>query len=146
MLTSQEDQHDRRETLRNDLKVREQAATFFDFAQSAATDIGGRYATETKQTVVGTTPFPYPPLPPSSPWAGPDLVGQEPPTGYRIDDLEHPTVLPLAVGAGPTSADAPAPSVERDDVGSLLAGDLAKPTLPLTSAGSPPYRSYRRIR
>jgi hypothetical protein len=132
------DQEEKRRVLENDRK-----ATFFQFAQSAATEIGGRFATQAKQTVVGTTPSPYPQLPSSSPWAGPDPVPDEPPTGYRVDDLEHPTSILSLVGAGPTS-DAPAPSVERD-VGSISTGDLAKPTFPLTSAAGSPV-PYRRLR
>jgi hypothetical protein len=80
---------EREDILRNDQKVR-QGATFHDFAQAAATDVGGRFANaQGKELVVGSTPGPiYPKLPASSPWAGVDPVGQEPFLGSDINSVE----------------------------------------------------------
>jgi hypothetical protein len=91
------------------LREKERASTMFDHARAAADDeLGGRFARHQPQIVVGSSPVIYPKLPASSPWSGPDLVGDEPPLGYSIDDLEHPGLpLPVEAQAGPTPADAP---------------------------------------
>jgi hypothetical protein len=88
MLSSQQEEQDRRETLLNDQKVR-LGGTFLDFAQAAASDIGGRFAAHSKELVVGSTPGPiYPALPASSPWSGADPVGLEPPLGQDLNIVE----------------------------------------------------------
>jgi hypothetical protein len=94
--------------------------TFHQFAQSAANEIGGRFAAENKQHVVGSTPIPdYPQLPASSPWSR-DFVPDEMPLGYRIDDGPDRSLEPtVAQGTG-------------------------DPAAPLV--GSPLSRGFRRVR
>jgi hypothetical protein len=92
MLSSQKDQHDRIETLRNDQKVRQQTgdqrvgATFLDFAQSAINDeAGGRFARIQPQVIVGADPIPnYPAAAPHQA----DVVGQEPALGYSVEETD----------------------------------------------------------
>ena len=82
MLSSQEEQIERARTLENDRKVREQGSTFLSHTHS---DLGGRYALVSPQTVVGADPIPnYPPAAAHQQ----DPCGQEPPLGYAIDELE----------------------------------------------------------
>jgi hypothetical protein len=97
---------ERRETLENDRKVREEASTMFDHARSSADDDrGGRFAGVNPTMVVGSTPGPiYPRLPSSSPWHGPDPVPIEPSLGYSVDALEPAmgsSFSPVAAQAGP---------------------------------------------
>jgi hypothetical protein len=96
------DQAERRRVLR------EQAATYHQFAQNELSQPRGRFTeAEGKQHVVGSTPGSGYPAPPSGPWSGTQPEpGPEPPTGYRIDALEPSAPAP-AEGPGPTSADAP---------------------------------------
>jgi hypothetical protein len=102
---AEEEQAERRRVLRNDQRVREQGSTYRDHTH--IDDAGGRFAAVNAAEIVGGTPTPiYPALPASSPWAGPDLVGREPPLGFEIDALE-PSSFP-AQATGPTSeADSP---------------------------------------
>jgi hypothetical protein len=128
MLSKQEEQAKREAVLRNDQSVREKQApetgTYFSHTH---TEAGGRFEGVAAATVVGSTPAPsYPALPSSSPWAGQDPVGQEPPLGFAIDEmpLDAPTVAvsPSDALASPV----PAPSSPLpDDVertGTPLAG------------------------
>jgi hypothetical protein len=81
MLSSQQDQHDRKEVLENDRRVREQGSTYLAHTHD---DEGGRWAKPSM--VVGTTPTPqYPGAAPA--WAH-DPSGVEPPLNYQIDALE----------------------------------------------------------
>ena len=79
-------QEERRETLANDRRVREQA-TFKDFADSGVGNEGrgGRFAKSDVRPTVK-------PLPPNSPWSpsqpGP---GVEPPLGFSVNDLGFPS-------------------------------------------------------
>jgi hypothetical protein len=117
-MTSHDDERKlREETAENDRRVREQGSTFLDHARSSADDeAGGRFAKANATTVVGSMPLPQYPRA-STPFQS-DPVGLEPPTGYRIDDLEHATMgssfSPIAAQAGPTSA-APSHSVASDE-------------------------------
>jgi len=107
MLSSQEEQIERARTLENDRKVREQGSTFLSHTHS---DLGGRYALVSPQTVVGADPIPnYPPAAAHQH----DPCGQEPPLGYAIDELEPASP---AQATGPTSDD---PSPLGRDVGPL---------------------------
>jgi hypothetical protein len=123
MLSSQEDQHERREVQHNDQLVRQQqqeqtGSTFHQHAQASANDLaGGRWSGQGAAFVVGSTPQV------NYPAAGPhqsDPVGQEPALGYRINDLEP---APAVQATDPTSDDAPPASplsgAQRADVGSL---------------------------
>jgi hypothetical protein len=127
MLSNQEDQAERRRVLANDARVREQdqAGTFLSHTHS---DAGGRFAQVGAQTVVGADPIPqYPPA--SSPWQGPDLVGQEPPLGYSVNDLTPHELEPSmafveAQEGGP--ADAPSTPLDVERTGpSPSSGDPA---------------------
>jgi hypothetical protein len=98
----------------NDRRVRQQAEASTYFQHAHHPDIGGRFALEGTPQIVGSTPTPRYPQLPSGPWSGEDLVGTEPPLGFRVDDmvpLEHTSVPPVAASeaTGPT-ADAPVPS------------------------------------
>jgi hypothetical protein len=118
MTTSKmEEDRERLEVLRNDLKLRNQSAkseasTFHDHAQADANVARGRYSAEMAQTVVGSTPIPKYPTLPSGPWSGEDPVGQEPPLGYSVSRPEQSSVFPApalpnpAAQASPSSADA----------------------------------------
>jgi hypothetical protein len=123
MLSRQEEERERRAVLKNDARVREQSSTYLDQHHS---ELGGRYAQIQPENVVGSTAQPYstlPKMPEGNPWAGPDLVGLEPPLGYRIDDLNpsDPVELPSfsQQETDPTSANAPNPLGQRAVVGSL---------------------------
>jgi hypothetical protein len=104
MTTSdQEDQAERRRILR------EQAATYHQFAESELAQPRGRFAeAEGRQHLAGSDPLvKYPAA--STPWQGPDLVGLERPLGYSVDamfDSESPTgVSPVS---SPVATDDPA--------------------------------------
>jgi hypothetical protein len=107
MTTDQEEQAERRRVLRNDERVREQSRNgdTSSYIDHYSPEMGGRFSTEGAAKVVGTTPNPYPPLPASSPWSGPDPVPPEDPLGYRIDAMPE-----LSTGVLPVS-----PSVTTDD-------------------------------
>jgi hypothetical protein len=97
MLTRQQEEQERRETLENDRLVREaehrrilrEGTTMHRFAQSAANDeAGGRFRAVNSATVVGAQPPTYPQLPSSSPWSGTQPEpGPEEPLGYEINKL-----------------------------------------------------------
>src|SRR6516165_8426909 len=90
-----ESQVERRRVLLNDARVREQSqngdtGTYLSHTHS---ELGGRFALTEHQTITGVVSPAPPPLPANSPWHGRDPVPDEPPLGYRIDDLnpESPT-------------------------------------------------------
>ena len=107
-----EDQGERRRVLRNDVSVRDQSrngdtSTYLDHTHN---ELGGRFAVTEHPTIIGAASPAPPPLPASSPWAGADPVGIEPPLGYRIHDLnpfelESPTGPPVTP---PVATDDPA--------------------------------------
>ena len=152
MLSSQEEMLERQRTLENDRRVRqqqEQGGTMHAFAL-ADSQIPGRFAAFSA-TVVGS----------KSDIAGAytaasahqaDPCGIEPPLGYRIDELEPCSALPVAQATGPTSVDAPPPLGQRAEVGSLSQtnGDPAgvhfpsPPSTRLRDAGSSSF-SRRRL-
>ena len=110
MLSSQEEEQERRETLENDRKVREQqqrdrasrGSTFHQHAQAAASDnAGGRFGSVNSATVVGSQPLSkYPELPSSSPWSSADPVPIEPPLGYDINKLSAHEIEPSLTTPG----------------------------------------------
>jgi hypothetical protein len=137
MLSRQEEEAERIETLRNDLLVqqqqkqqREQAGTFFSHAQAAVNDTaGGRYASVSPITVVGADPtLKYPA-------AGPhqrDPVGVEPPLGVSVDAM--PGDEPSAGLSAAEHLGAPAAAVAPP---SELVPPLADDVEP--GAGAPPF-------
>ena len=128
MLTRQEEEQERRETLENDRKLLEaehrrilrEGTTFHQHAQSAANDeAGGRFAAVNPTTVVGAQSLPkHPTLPSSSPWSGAQPEpGIEPALGYPIDAMpesESSTVMSSAV------------EVPDDPVAAPLGGSLVQ--------------------
>ena len=131
-----ESQSERRRVLRNDARVRVQSrngetSAYIDHAHS---ELGGRFAVTDHQTITGVVSPAPPPLPASSPWAGADPVGIEPPLGYRIDDLSpfypEPSSLPSPAqttddpAGAPSSGGSPAPS---GDLVSERAGSSPSP-------------------
>jgi hypothetical protein len=85
MLTDQEEQAEKRRTLLNDARVREQSNTG-TYLSHTHSELGGRFSNVGAALVVGTTPNPYPPLPENNPWRS-DPVPNEPPLGYCIDAM-----------------------------------------------------------
>ena len=71
---------------RNDERVRK-GGTYCEIAASEAGAVGGRYAAQSRSTVIGSSPVHYPALPSSSPWAH-DSVPAEPSLGVPIDAME----------------------------------------------------------
>jgi hypothetical protein len=122
MLSRQEEERERRETLENDRKALEaerqrilrEGSTFHQHAQSAANDeAGGRFAAVSPTTVVGAEPaMKYPQLPSSSPWSGAQPEpGIEPPLGF-----ENPAIETSAVTLGAEQLGAPvAEALSADD-------------------------------
>jgi len=97
MLSSQEEQAERKRVLANDARVREQAGTFMSHTHS---EIGGRYAGVGAQMVVGADPIPKYPAAAAHQH---DPCGLEPPLGYRIDAMpehEPPEPFPLSQAQG----------------------------------------------
>ena len=138
MLTSQEEQEDRRRTMQNDQRVREQtqrvfaqdqtlprqATTMHQFAQADAQTPRGRFSAVETASVVGADPIPnYP----AAAAHQRDPVPIEPSLGYRIDALEPSDPVEISSFTqqepGPTPADAPSLTslgeVQRTGVGSL---------------------------
>jgi hypothetical protein len=141
MLSKQEEQAERRATLENDRRLREQTGTYLSHTHD---DIHqGRFAGVGPTTIVGTSPNPYPPLPSSSPWSGPDLVGDEPPLSFDNPALlEQPSSFTAqATGGAPSPGEAPSFShgepMPDGDAPSKMPVEVQR-----TGVGSPP--SFRR--
>ena len=149
MLENQIDQHERRETLRNDLRVKqqEQAGTFMSHTHS---EMGGRFSGVGAQTIVGAEPIPnYPAAAPHQH----DPCGPEKPLGYAIDAM--PELGPdTSLGSGQGGADAPlavSPDVEpapplsqNDDPAGTNPGHFPpRPARRLRGPGRHPFR--RRV-
>ena len=87
MLSKQEEDAERRATLENDRKVREQqrGTTFHQYAQSTANDdAGGRWASVNAVSVVGAAPaVRYP----AAAAHQRDPAGVEPPLGYDVNEM-----------------------------------------------------------
>jgi hypothetical protein len=93
MTTYSEEQKLRRDTLDNDISVRQQQkqsvppATFHSFAQAEADTPRGRFTATEKATVIGVSPPSYPELPSNSPFHH-DVVGPEPPLGFSVEEMQ----------------------------------------------------------
>jgi hypothetical protein len=112
MLSSQEEQAERRRVLANDQRLKEQTGTYLSHTHS---DMGGRFAAVGAAYVVGSTALPaYP----AAAAHQRDPVPPENPLGYAIDELEPCSAPPVAQAPDPTSADASStPLGQRTDVG-----------------------------
>jgi hypothetical protein len=113
MTTSdQEDQAEKRRTLFNDARVREQSRdgdTGSTYLSHTHSELGGRFAVTEHQIITGAVSPSPPPLPANSPWHGSDPVPDEPPLGYRVDampELETSTGVPSI--SSPVATDDPA--------------------------------------
>src|SRR6516165_2906444 len=105
MLESQREQEDRRRTMQNDARVREQiervfaqdqsvprqASTFHQHAQADADTPLGRFSAVSAAYVVGSTAIPQYPAAASHQR---DPCGLEPPLGYRVDAMPELEPLP----------------------------------------------------
>jgi hypothetical protein len=130
MLSSQEEQAERRATLDNDRKLREGSAYIDHYMQEA----GGRFSAHAAATVIGSKSEVASAYPAASA-AHQIQLPDEPPLGF-----DNPALEPLpsfsAQATGPTSADAPFASLGDADVGSLSqTGD------PTTEGPAPPLAS-----
>jgi hypothetical protein len=85
MLSKHEEQLERRETLENDRRVREQGTTFTRFAQSEAAESRGRFTAHDTSTVIGGTPTPASAYPAA--FLNHDPVPDEPPLGVDINEM-----------------------------------------------------------
>jgi len=98
MLSSQEEQEDRRRTMRNDARVREQGGTFHAHALADAETPRGRFSAVSAAYVVGSKPD----VASAYTAAGAhqaDPCGTEPALGYDINSL-GPSVLAEAQVTG----------------------------------------------
>jgi hypothetical protein len=124
MLSRQEEEQERIETLRNDLAVQRQqkqqseASTYLEQYHS---DVGGRFNVTEHETVIGRVSPKPPPLPAASPWSGSQPEPPiEPPTGYEINRLTPhelapsmaASVLPVEQTGGAEAPSSP-PGVEH---------------------------------
>lgn len=110
-------------TNRND-----QADEASSYADHTSDERGGRFAAkETPFSVTGIAPMPkIPAQPPHSPWAGPDLVGDEPPLGIDVNALE-PVGTPVEIEAS-LAASLEAPTSAASWADGVETGDAAIPT------------------
>jgi hypothetical protein len=69
---------------------RDRMASYLDHARSSIDDErGGRFAAASPtRTVVGTSPMTYPRLPLTAPSNQAAMVGDEPPLGFSVNDME----------------------------------------------------------
>src|SRR5215471_21074574 len=120
MLSSQEEQEDRRRTMQNDARVREQGGTMHAHALAEAQTPRGRFSAVETTYVVGSKPtIAYP----AAGAHQADPCGTEPPTGYRIDDLGPE--YSLAHGQG-DAVDAPSPGLMSERAASPLSKTTAQ--------------------
>ena len=160
MLSSQEEQAERKRVLAQDLSLRQQqeerrrvfaqdqslrrTSTFYQHALADAETPRGRYSQVTTSYVIGSTPTPATAYPAASA-AHQIQLPDEPPLGFDNPALEPCSAPPVAQEApDPTSADAP-PALplalgQRTDVGSLSSDD------PTTEGLAPPSASPRAQR
>jgi hypothetical protein len=116
MLSSQEEQAERRRVMAQDASLREQGGTFHQHAQADADTPRGRFSAVSNAYVVGSTAVPQYPAA-SGPFQR-DPVPNEEPLGYAIDAVEPSTVVTDVEAHGDLSPAAPStlPSgdVQRD--------------------------------
>jgi hypothetical protein len=128
-----ESQAEKRRVLINDARVREQSRNgdTSSYIDHYSPEMGGRFSHQGAATVIGQSPVPaYPSA--SSPWCGPDLVGDEPPLGFDVNALEPAAGPPASPAAGPGE---PAPDAPSAPVASLTETDVE------LGVGSPPPSS-----
>jgi hypothetical protein len=129
---AQREQAQRRATLDNDRKVREQGGTFLSHTHS---DLGGRYSAVGAQTIVGQTPNPYPAA--SSSWQ--IQLPDEPPLGLDNPELEPSFLATSPAQATGEPSDAPSDPLVSERVGS----PLSLSDDPTTEGLAPPSASPR---
>jgi hypothetical protein len=111
MLSKPIEMHDRRETLINDARVREQGSTFLEHTHDTA---GGRFAQIGAAHVVALPAYPA-----ASPHQY-DPCGTEPPLGYAVGALEPLEASSFTQGStDPTPTPTVIPSVAPASVGSF---------------------------
>jgi hypothetical protein len=116
MLSRQEEEQERRETLENDLKVlRERGSTFHQHGLAQADEINqGRFAATGAPRVVGSTPTPASQYPAASAAHQTELPPEQP-LGFAIDQMpsDEPSAGLSAVQAtGGAAAPSAPPDVE----------------------------------
>jgi hypothetical protein len=139
MLSKQEEEQERRETLENDLRVlRERGSTFQQHAQAQANELsGGRFAATGSPRVVGSVANASSQYPAASSEVQTELPPEQP-LGYSVDDmpgLENPTGVSVSppVATGAPAVDGAPPSE--------LGPPLAEGVEP--DAGAPPSPAER---
>jgi hypothetical protein len=105
--SAQDEMAERRRVLLQDASVRE-GSTYHQHAMADAQTPKGRFTAEAHSSIVGQSADPWPKMPEGNPWAGPDLVGPEPPLSAHDNPalLEQPPALPAQGNSG----DAPSPT------------------------------------
>jgi hypothetical protein len=149
MLERQIDQHERRATLDNDRKVREErhvfaqdqslrSSTFHQHAQADADTPRGRFSAVSNAYVVGSTPqVNYP----AAAAHQRDPCGPEPSLGYAIDAMPEPE--PPALPEAPTGEPLSAPPLGGSP---LSQGGSAPEVIPASvSANAGPSTFRRRV-
>jgi hypothetical protein len=126
----QHEQRERIETMRNDADVRrqQQSNTMHGRAVAEASIETGRFTAVNAAHVTGSTTIPqYPQA--STPWQGPDPVGDEPPLGFAIDQMPiepsaEVSILPVEQlapdGAAAAADKLPPASAQPSDSGASL--------------------------
>jgi hypothetical protein len=155
MLSKQEEDQERRETLENDRLVREaeqrrillEGTTMFQHGQSQADEINqGRFAATGVPHVTGSQPIPkVPQLPESSPWSGAQPEpGIEPPLGFDNPALEPSAAFQLhaeQLGA-PAADEALASEGDRPSAG-VQAEPPSSDAVETASAGAPRFSNQQ---
>jgi hypothetical protein len=139
MLSSQEEQAERRRVFAQDQSIPRQATTFHQHALADAQTPRGRFSAEVASYVVGSKPDAASAYPAAAAHQR-DPVPIEPSLGYRIDDLNPSDPVELSSftqqAPDPTSADAPNPLGQRADVGSLSSENMAAQRMSQMSSSS----------
>jgi hypothetical protein len=153
VLSSQEEQREREEVMRQDADLRkrqeeaerrakDQSGTFFSHTDIYEITGGGRFASESPVTVVGQDPqIKYPQLPASSPWSGAQPEpGIEPPlSAYENSALDESSAVISPVEEGAPAADeALASEGDRPSAG-VQASPPPTGAVETVSAGAPPF-------
>jgi hypothetical protein len=137
----QREQQERRETLQNDRKVREQGTTLSQFAQAEANEVGGRFSGHEKATVVGAQESPAYPAAPN--WAF-DPAGVEPALGIDINAIEptgepHEIAASIAAQNASTLEQPPPFSSAQGNSGDSAVAPPNNPLVGVEHAESPPF-------
>jgi hypothetical protein len=153
MLSSQQEQIEREEVMRQDADLRkrqeeaerrakEQSATFFSHTHTDEISGGGRFAGTSPATVIGQDPqMKYPQLPSSSPWSGAQPEpGPEPPLSFdnpAIDGTSAVPIRPAEELGAPAADEALASEGGRPSVGVQAPSPAG--AVETASAGAPPF-------